>query len=93
MKRSTRDSPVTHRKRSSAKNRFAACDDEVALRHDAQWQYWKRIGGSITSKDTLPHRQLPLVVDIDILFAKGPKLTIGALVLGKVLPALLTSAW
>jgi hypothetical protein len=34
------------------------------------------------------HRQLPLV-DIDILFAEGPKLR-RRLVLGKVLPALLT---
>jgi hypothetical protein len=53
------------------------------LRHDSQWQYWKRMGGSVTSKHTLLHRQLPLMVDIDILFAEGPKLTIGALVLGE----------
>ena len=43
------------------------------------------MGGSVTAKHTLPHRQLPLIVDIDILFAEGPQLTIGALVLwGKV---------
>jgi hypothetical protein len=30
-----------------------------------------------------PARQIPLMVDIAILFAKGPKLTIGALVIGE----------
>ena len=62
--------------------------DEVALRHDAQWQYRKVIGGSVASKHTLVHRQVPFTAGIGISSSLETKVAVRQVAVNKTSLAL-----